>query len=72
MLLLASTTKLLLIAGGILLLQWILAVIALYFLFKDKGIKKEIIIWNVFIMFGIIVGPVTYLIKRSLTKKGNK
>jgi hypothetical protein len=68
MLLLAMKTETLLIIGIILLLQWFLAIFALYLLFKDKGIKKNIIPWNIFIMFGVIVGPVSYLIFRKINK----
>jgi hypothetical protein len=67
-----SKTDILLLTAGVLILQWILAVIALYFLFRDKGIKKNILKWNIFIMLGIIVGPLTYLIIRHHSKKESK
>lgn len=70
MLLLTSKTTLIVVITGIFVLQWALATFAVYLLLKDRGIKKGIVAWNIFIMLAIIIGPLTYFIVRSL--KNNK
>jgi len=68
MILLAMKTEILVTIIAVLIIQWLLAILALYLLFKDNGIKKNILPWNIFIMFGFIIGPITYFVYRKIKK----
>lgn len=56
-----------LIVVPILLIQWALSFFCLMRLYKNKPIHLKTGVWNVVVLFGVIIGPVLYL----LTEKPN-
>ncbi len=48
--------------GLALAVQWILAIVALMKLFGDKVQAPACILWNIFIVLGVFIGPITYII----------
>lgn len=70
MLLLAlSKTSWILIICGVLIAHFVLSVTALYLLFKDRGISAGIIVWNLVIAFGVVIGPCAYIVVRKAAKR---
>ncbi len=49
--------------------QWPLSMLALYRLFSEKPGKRAAILWNIFIVAGVIVGPVAFLIRHAVRKQ---
>ncbi len=59
--------------GCCLVVQWVLAIIALVKLFDDKVKMPGCIFWNIFIVVGVFVGPITYIVISKIKKeKRNK
>ncbi|MFI3168190.1 MAG: hypothetical protein R3Y32_08780 [Bacillota bacterium] len=57
--------------GLCLVVQWILAIIALMKLFGDKVKMPWCILWNIFIVAGIFIGPITYIVVSKI-KNGKR
>lgn len=61
------------VIGVCLALQWGLAIVALMKLLSDKVEMPGCIIWNIFIVLGVFVGPITYIIISKIkNEKRNK
>lgn len=57
---------------AVLVVHYVLAVSTLYLLMKDMGLVKAIIPWNLVVLLLPVVGPVSYLIYRTIAKKLKK
>lgn len=55
----------------ILAVHYFLSIFTIWLLLKDKGITKNIIGWNIFILLVPLIGPCSYLITRTINKKKN-
>ena len=62
-------STLLIVLIAVLGVHYFLAVATITILLKDKGVVKGILPWNLTILLIPILGPVTYLIYRSINKK---
>lgn len=61
------------VIGICLALQWALAIFALVKLFGDKVGMPGCILWNIFIVAGVFIGPITYIIVSKIkNEKRNK
>ena len=54
---------------AVLAVHYFLAIATIYLLFKDMGLVKAAIPWNLVVLLVPIVGPAAYLIIRLFRKK---
>ncbi len=54
---------------AVLAVHYFLAIATIYLLFKDMGLVKAVIPWNLVVLLVPIVGPAAYLIFRLFRKK---
>ena len=54
---------------AVLAVHYFLAIVTIYLLFKDMGLVKAVIPWNLVVLLVPIVGPAAYLIFRLFRKK---
>ena len=54
---------------AVLTVHYFLAIATIYLLFKDMGLVKAVIPWNLVVLLVPIVGPAAYLIFRLFRKK---
>ena len=57
---------------AILAVHYVLAVSTLYLLMKDMGLIRAIIPWNLAVLLLPVVGPVAYLLYRTIAKRMKK
>ena len=54
---------------AVLAVHYFLAIATIYLLFKDMGLVKAVMPWNLVVLLVPIVGPAAYLIFRLFRKK---
>lgn len=65
----ANTPLILALIALLVVVQWPLSMLALVRLFAEKPGKKGAVLWNIFIVAGVIVGPVIFLIRSAVKKR---
>jgi amino acid transporter len=69
MLIAAVNKSILIPAAAVLIVQYVLALVALMKLFNNRPNKLNSLLWNLIIVLIIIIGPLVYLIIESPPKK---